>query len=110
MQTIDPIYAWLIIAGLFVVTVLTRSFFVILGNSIKLPQRLQRAMQYAPAIAMSCIVAPVLFIENGHLTSLSNPLLWGGLAAFLIAIASRSIVLTMVGGMLVLTVFRLWIV
>lgn len=109
MQPIDPLYAWLIIGGLFLVTVITRSFFVILGNAIKLPQRFQRAMRYAPAIAMSCIVAPVMFIENNHITSLSNPLLWGGLAAFLIAIISRSIVFTMVGGMAVLTILRFWV-
>lgn len=109
MPAIEPLYAWAVIAGLFVVTVITRAFFVVLGDSVKLPERLQRAMRYAPAIAMACIVAPVLFIENGHLTSLTNPLLWGGVAAFVIAAASRSIVLTMVGGMAVLTLLRLWV-
>ncbi|MCU0951275.1 MAG: AzlD domain-containing protein, partial [Burkholderiaceae bacterium] len=38
---------WLVIVGLTAVTVLTRSFFLVLGDRIPLPERVQHALRYA---------------------------------------------------------------
>ena len=52
------LYIWSVIIGLTGVTVLTRSFFLVLGDRIPLPERVQHAMRYAPACALAALIAP----------------------------------------------------
>ena len=40
---------WLVIAGMTVVTIVTRSLFLIVGDKVALPMRLQHALRFAPA-------------------------------------------------------------
>ena len=55
------LYVWSVILGLTGVTVLTRSFFLVLGDRIPLPERLQHAMRYAPACALAApLLAPLV--------------------------------------------------
>ncbi|MEF9996937.1 MAG: AzlD domain-containing protein, partial [Burkholderiaceae bacterium] len=42
-------YVWLAILGLTVVTLVTRSSFLVLGDRFPLPERVQHALRYAPA-------------------------------------------------------------
>ena len=43
---------WLVVAGMTLVTAATRAFFLLGGERGVLPERLQRALRYAPAAAL----------------------------------------------------------
>jgi branched-subunit amino acid transport protein len=47
-----------LIIGMAIITVLTRSFFVFLGDRIRVPELILRTMRYAPLAAIVGILAP----------------------------------------------------
>lgn len=57
---------WLVIASMTVVTIVTRSLFLIVGDKVALPTRLQHALRFAPAAALIAIVLPDLLWNQGH--------------------------------------------
>ncbi len=97
------------IAGLTVITVVTRGAFGFLPRSVKLTPRLERALRYAPACALAAIVAPEVFTEQGEvLWTLHNPKLWACVVAGAVFGATRSMIAMMAVGMAVFTALRLW--
>ena len=58
-----------IIAGLTVVTVLTRSFFFISSKPWTLPPWAERGLQYAPIAALAAVIVPEVVMTQGHLIS-----------------------------------------
>jgi len=56
-----------VIAGLAVVTVLTRSFFFISSRDWSLPHWAQRGLQYAPIAALSGVIVPEIVMSQGRL-------------------------------------------
>jgi branched-subunit amino acid transport protein len=98
-----------LIAGMAAVAFLTRAIFVLPGSHLRLPGVAERVLRYAPAAALAAIIVPDLALAHGAwAVSISNPRLIAGLAAFAIAAATRSIMLTIAGGMLVLALMRLF--
>ena len=55
-----------VIAGLTLVTVVTRSFFFISSKPWTLPRWAQRGMQYAPIAALAAVIAPEIVMTQGH--------------------------------------------
>ena len=101
---------WAVIAVLAVATAASRSSFWLVGHHITIPKRVQQVLRYAPACALAAIIAPDLLLDGGsrlHL-GLSNPKLLAGLAAVLFYLARRHMLQTIVFGMLVLTVLRVF--
>ena len=99
--------AWTLIVGMGLVAFFTRAVFILPGSHLKLPATAERVLRYAPAAALMAIVVPDLAMTQGALSiSIENPRLVAGLVAFALAAATRSILLTIVGGMLVLTLIR----
>lgn len=102
----DP-QIWLVIVGLTLITILTRSSFLLLGDHFALPERVQRALRYAPVCALTALITPELFLSAGTLDlSIANPKLIAGFAAAAITLATRSVILAMVVGMLAFTLVR----
>jgi len=101
---------WLTIGLLTLATLLTRSTLFLLGGSIRLPEKLQHALRYAPAAALAAIVIPDLVLANGslHLTY-TNPKLLAGLGAAVFFLTTRHMLGTIIVGMTLFTVFRLWL-
>ena len=60
--------AWtlVIIVGLAVVTVVTRSFFFISSKPWHLPHWAQRGLQYAPIAALAGVIVPEMVMTQGH--------------------------------------------
>lgn len=56
----------LTILGLGVVTLLSRNVFLWSRREIRIPERLQRALQMAPLAAIVAITAPEIFLAHGH--------------------------------------------
>jgi branched-subunit amino acid transport protein len=95
------------------VTSLTRGFFLLLGARVELPEAVQRALRYAPAGALVAIVMPeVLVVKSAaglYEWQMTNPQTWGGVAAIITFMFARSMILTIVFGMLVYSAVRIWI-
>lgn len=64
METWEAIVA---IIGLTVITVLTRSFFLVPERELPIPPWLREALRYAPLAALVAVVAPEVVMSNGHL-------------------------------------------
>jgi branched-subunit amino acid transport protein len=99
---------WIIIIGLTLVTIVTRSCFLVLGDRFPLPERVQHALRYAPACALAALIAPELVLEQGTLNlSLTSPRLLAGVAAAAIMLTMRSMLAAMVVGMLAYSALRM---
>ena len=96
-------FGWALIAGMSVVAFLSRAIFVLPGSHLRLPATAERVLRYAPAAALTAIIVPDLASTHGAVAiSIENPRLVAGLVAFALAAATRSILITIVGGMVVL--------
>ena len=99
----DTLTVWLVIAGAAVITFCLRFSFIALQERIEIPQVAQRALRYAPVAVLTAIVVPlVLNPEPGFTLAPDSLRLACAIAAFLIARASRNILFTVAGGMLLL--------
>lgn len=97
MNTFDT---WLTIGLLTLATIITRSSFFLLGHAVKLPDKVQHALRYAPAAALAAIVAPDLLIADGTLqVTWTNPKLVAGLVAAAFFLGTRHLLGTIVVGM-----------
>jgi branched-subunit amino acid transport protein len=98
---------WLIMAGLAVGTFLLRgSFILILGENTIHPM-VGRALRFVPAAVLSALVVPeVVTRHDTVLISPTNPQLVAGIVAGLVAWRSKSVVLTILVGMIVLWVLE----
>jgi predicted branched-subunit amino acid permease/branched-subunit amino acid transport protein len=91
----------LAIAGLSVVTVLARCFFFILDRPWPMPAWAQRALQYAPVAALSAVVVPEVVTLNGHFVgSWQDARIFAALAGVAVYLWRRSVLLTLMVGML----------
>ena len=106
-MSVDAWDAWVLIVGMGLGAFFTRAIFVLPGSHLRLPPTAERVLRYAPAAALMAIVAPDLALVQGALSiSIENPKLVAGLAAFGLAAGTRSILLTIAGGMAVLLLMR----
>lgn len=98
---------WSAIVGLTLVTLVTRNVFLVLGELLPMPERLQHGLRYAPACALAALLAPELLVQQGALAlSLANHKLVAGAAAIATTLVTRSIVATMAVGMGAFTAAR----
>lgn len=101
---------WITIGLLTVATILTRGFaFYIFGDAIKLPPKVQHALRYAPAAALAAIVIPDLVLSGGVVSlTWMNPKLMAGIGAAVFFASTRHLLGTIVIGMALFTVLRLF--
>jgi branched-subunit amino acid transport protein len=91
---------WLAMAGAGAVTFALRLSFIALLARTEISPLLVRALRFVPAAVLTALVIPLLLYANGSLeVSLGNERLLAGLAAVLIAWRTRSVPLTLAGGM-----------
>jgi branched-subunit amino acid transport protein len=91
---------WVTIALMTLVTVATRTVMLVFGDRIVLPERVQHAMRFAPACALTALIAPELLTENGAWAiSIANAKFVGGATAIAVMLATRSLLATMGVGM-----------
>jgi branched-subunit amino acid transport protein len=98
---------WALIGGMAAIAFFTRAVFILPGSHLRLPPTAERVLRYAPAAALMAIIVPDIAFAHGALSiSIENPRLVGGLVAFALALATRSVFGTIAGGMLALTLVR----
>ncbi len=98
----------LTIAGMVLVTLLTRGFFILPSRELPLPNWLREGLRYAPIGALVAVVAPDLLMSQGHLiTTWQDPRLFGAAAATAWYIWRRGMLGTIVVGTGVMLILRL---
>jgi branched-subunit amino acid transport protein len=96
------IWPWVASVGLAIVTLVTRSFFMIPEREVPMPEWFKRGLKYAPLAALAAVIAPEVLMSNGALiTSLADARLPAALCATLYYFCKRGILGTIVVGMLV---------
>ena len=61
---VEPVIA---ILGLAVITVVSRSFFMIPEREMSMPSWLKRGLKYAPLAALTAVIAPEILMSQGQL-------------------------------------------
>jgi len=96
-----------VIAGLTLVTVVTRSFFLVLGDRVRLPARVRHGLRYAPACALAALILPQLVLADQRLDiTWLNPRLDAGIVTIVAMVASRSMLGAMSAGMATFVLLR----
>jgi branched-subunit amino acid transport protein len=96
---------WLIILGMVVVTFAVRLSVIALLGDTRLPDGLNRALRFVPPAALSAIVFPAVFMPKGSLdVSLDNTRLLAGIVAALVAWRTKSALVAIGVGMVLLWV------
>ena len=93
---------WLLIAvaGLMVVTVLTRGFFLLTPERFAFPNSVQKALRYAPTIAIMAVIAPDIFIQHGRADfTWHNPALLAALVSGLVFVWRHSLIAALFAGL-----------
>ncbi|GAB3457293.1 hypothetical protein GCM10027321_12020 [Massilia terrae] len=101
---------WIVIVALAATTVLTRSGIVLLGHRVMLPRRVQEMLRFAPACALAAIVVPDLVVNHAGQPDLrlANPRLLAALLALGYYLLRRNLLQSIVFGMLVFTLLRVF--
>lgn len=97
---------WLTFLLIGLATTLPRASFIVIGNRLRLPAPLLRALRYAPAAALAAIVVPDVLLVSGDWQPF-NPKLLAALAAVMAACYSRNPWLPFIAGMAALFTARL---
>ena len=101
LDSTDP-WTLLTIAGLALLTLLTRSFFLIPERPLQMPRWVERGLQYAPIAALAAVVIPDVVMTQGHIhATWQDARLFGALAGGAMFFWRRSIFGTILCGMAV---------
>ncbi len=112
-ESLGAIEIALLIIGMGLVTLLTRAFFVFLGERVQVSELVLRAVRYAPLAAIVGILAPELFLPVGATEigqiQWNSPNIWGGITGFVVYFWTRQMLPTLVLGMVVFSLARYWL-
>lgn len=99
---------WLAIAGLAVITVITRNLFMLSDKPWPLPTWAQEALRVAPLAALVAVIAPEIFMSQGAVIGDWRDARWpAALVASCYYFWRRDMLGTIVSGMAVLLTLKL---
>ncbi len=75
------LWIWLTIAGLTVVSVIARGFFLLSDRPLPMPGWAREALRVAPLAALVAVIAPEVFMKDGALLSTWMDPRWPGAVA-----------------------------
>lgn len=105
MSTLETLIT---IAGLVVVTLLTRGFFILPSRELPMPGWLREGLRFAPIGALAAVIAPELVMSHGQLIQTAlDARLFGAAAAVAWFIWRRDMLSTIVVGTGVMLGLRL---
>ncbi|HEX6707536.1 MAG TPA: AzlD domain-containing protein [Albitalea sp.] len=100
--------ALLTILGLALITVVTRTFFLISDRELVLPDWVQRGLRYAPLAAIAAVLVPEIVMTQGHLIDTwKDARLYAVIASTAWFFWRRDILGTILSGMAVLVPLKL---
>ncbi len=98
---------WLIMLLAGLCTYAIRLSFILLFGRMEVPDGLRRALRLVPPAVLSAIILPETLLRDGEVDfSLGNPRWLAGLLAALTAWRTRSVVLTILVGMVALWILE----
>ena len=96
------------IAGLTVVSFVTRGFFMIPDREVPIPAWLREALRYAPLAALVAVIVPEIAMTDGHLVGTwKDARLYAAAAGVLVFVTTRSLLGTILAGTAVLLALHL---
>lgn len=105
MTTLETIVT---IAGLVLITLLTRGFFILPSRDLPMPEWLREGLRFAPIGALAAVIAPELVMSQGRLiTTVLDARLFGAAAAVAWFVWRRDMLSTIVVGTGVMLSLRL---
>jgi len=97
---------FLLILGMTLVTFGIRYVLFAMADNIQFPNTLKRALNYVPIAVLTAIIFPAVFMPTGTMfVSLQNPYIFGAIVAVLISYWKKSMLLTVLVGLIA---FSLW--
>jgi branched-subunit amino acid transport protein len=107
-------YLWIAFFGLMLVTVITRSFFLLGGSRFDIPEAVHEFLRYAPTAALIAIVLPeVLFVKDPTSQlfqfDIYSPHFLGGVVAVIGYLVTKSMLGTIFLGMIGFTLARFFL-
>lgn len=91
---------WLTVAGIGLGTYLLRLSFIALWQKLRVPELMNRALEYVPSAVLAALVLPALLRPEGFIDpAIDNLRLVAGVLAAAVAWYSRSVLLTLATGM-----------
>ena len=112
MPSLTSLEIGILLVGMGLVTLGTRGFFMFWGDRVRMPELILRSIRYAPLAAIVAILAPEI-VMPASATQISQfnwalPQLWAGLAAFVAFTWLRTMLPTLIIGMMVYSAMRYW--
>jgi len=104
----SAVETWITIVAMAATVLATRAGMLFLPERVRLPPRVQRALRYAGPCVLVAIVVPDLLRHDGRIDlGFDNIRLMASLIAVVVCLVTRSVLLTIVFGLLALTALRL---
>jgi branched-subunit amino acid transport protein len=104
----NEVFVWITIAGLALISVITRNLFMLSSKPWPLPAWAQEALRVAPLAALVAVVAPEIFMSQGTMIATWRDARWpAALVATLYYFWRRDMLGTIVSGMAVLLTLKL---
>ena len=112
-DVMDRFQIWVMIFGLGIVTLVSRSLFLIIGTRLTISDTIQRGLRFAPLGALVAILVPEMVVVKTsagtvHTLSFMHPQFFGGITALISFMFTRNMIATIGAGMAVFTVIRIW--
>ena len=98
---------FILILGMALVTFAVRYPVLVLVGKIPLPDRVFKALRYVPPAVLTAIIVPAVLMPEGTVdVSPTNAYLVAGIASALVAWRSKSLLLTIIVGMVVMLLWQ----
>ncbi|WP_145050015.1 AzlD domain-containing protein [Paenibacillus xylanexedens] len=98
-----------IIMGSALLTFIPRVLPLMLFSKIQIPMWLLRWLEYVPVAVMAALIGQELFMSGNKLVPITqNPALWAALPTLIIAIWTRSLLGTVLVGIVAMMILRYW--
>ncbi|MBN2224030.1 MAG: AzlD domain-containing protein [Deltaproteobacteria bacterium] len=95
------------LVGMGIVTYLTRVLFIVGMKGDRLPPFVVRWLSYVPVAVLTAIICPMIAAPEKHLNlTYDNPYLVAGILTTIIAVATKNLVITVIGGMGVILLLK----
>ena len=98
---------WAVIAGMALVTYLTRAPLLMMLSRRPLPPRLRLWLRLIPLAVLPALAVPLVLVDHGRLVlSLAHPPLWGAVVVLALAAGRVNLLVTVVVGVAVVALLR----
>jgi len=98
---------WLMMVIIGIITFGIRLSFIILWGRLEISPLAQRALRFVPAAVLSALILPEILPQPfGFPATFTNPRLWAGILAGIVAWRTRNVILTVIAGMAILLLMQ----